>query len=202
MDVSARSTLLRDKPQVGYVGHQFSIAPGRPLLHRFLSLSQTSAGNGVSTLHDHPPSSVHFSCSTVPHGFLPPRPQDAEASVRRGCQGRSASGPPEGLGLESIEHDGTLAQLGSLHGLGRWRRHFPDLEVATVMQYTPGDARELVGKRDRQHVVVEPLGGRLDPGFEAVALPAGRPQQHDAGGLHKEGRPIPGTVINRSQPAS
>ena len=52
MDVSARSILLRDKPQLGYVGHQFSIAPGRAMLHRFLSLSQTLAGNGVSTLHD------------------------------------------------------------------------------------------------------------------------------------------------------
>jgi peptidoglycan/LPS O-acetylase OafA/YrhL len=40
---------------VGYPGHQFSIAPGRPLLHRFLSLSQTSAGNGVSASHDHQP---------------------------------------------------------------------------------------------------------------------------------------------------
>jgi hypothetical protein len=105
--------------------------------------------------------------------------------ARRDCQGRSASGAPEGFGLESIEHDGTLAQLGSLCGLGRWLRHFPDLEVATVMQHTPGDARELVGERDRQHVVVEPLGGRLDPGLEAVALPAGGPQQHDTGGLHE-----------------
>jgi hypothetical protein len=86
--------------------------------------------------------------------LLPPRPQDAEASARRGCQGRSASGPLEGLGLESIEHDGTLAQLGSLRGLGGWFRHFLDLEVATVMQHAPGDARELVCERDRQHVVV------------------------------------------------
>jgi hypothetical protein len=108
-------------------------------------------------------------------GFLPPRPQDAEASARRGCQGRPASGPPEGLGLESIEHDGTLAQLGSLRGLGGWFRHFPDLEVASVMQHTPGDTRELVGERDRQHIVVQPLGGRPDPGLEAIALPAGGP---------------------------
>jgi hypothetical protein len=114
------------------------LAAPRPLLHRFLSLSQTPAGNGVSTLDD----PLHPSISLVrPRRRLsPPRPQDAEASARRGCQGRSASGPPEGLGLECIEHDGTLAQLGSLRGLGRWLRRFPELEVATVMQHTPGDA--------------------------------------------------------------
>jgi hypothetical protein len=61
---------------------------------------------------------LHQSISLVrPRRRLSPAPTSgAEA---RGCQGRSASGPPEGLGLESIEHDGTLAQLGSLRGLGR-----------------------------------------------------------------------------------
>ena len=54
------------------------------------------------------------------------------------------------------------------------------------MQHAPGDARELVGKGDRQHVVVQPLGCRLDPGLEAMALPSGGPQQHDAGGLDEQ----------------
>jgi hypothetical protein len=63
---------------------------------------------------------------------------------------------------------------------------FPDLEVAAVVQHAPSDARELVGERDRQHVVVQPPRGRLDPGFEAMVLPAERPQQHDAGGLHEQ----------------
>ena len=87
-------------------------------------------------------------------GFLPPRPQDARPARAEAVKADPVQGHPKGLGLESIEHDGTLAQLGSLRGLGGWFRHFPDLEVVTVMQHTPGDARELVGERDRQHVVV------------------------------------------------
>jgi putative ABC transport system substrate-binding protein len=52
-------------------------------------------------------------------------------------------------------------------------------------------ARELVGKGDRQHVVVEALGGGRDPGLEAMALPGGGPQQHDAGGLDEERAQVP-----------
>ena len=51
-------------------------------------------------------------------GFLPPRPQDAEAGARRGCQGWPGSGPPEGLGLDSVEHDGTLVSRGLLTRVG------------------------------------------------------------------------------------
>src|SRR5262245_20671226 len=49
MEVSARAILLGDKPRSGCWGHQFSHTPGRPLLHFFLSLSQTSVGNGCAT---------------------------------------------------------------------------------------------------------------------------------------------------------
>jgi hypothetical protein len=46
---------------------------------------------------------------------------------------------------------------------------------------------ELVGKRDRQLVVVQPLGRGLDPGLEAVTLPTHALHQHDAGGLPEQG---------------
>src|SRR5262249_30679202 len=36
MEVSAQTILLADKPRSGCPGHQFSRAPGRPLLHFFL----------------------------------------------------------------------------------------------------------------------------------------------------------------------
>ena len=36
----------------------------------------------------------------------------------------------------------------------------------------PGDARQLVGEGDGEHVVVQPLLGRLEPWLEPVALPA------------------------------
>ena len=34
MDMSAHSISLAGKASMGYLGHQFSIAPGRPVLHR------------------------------------------------------------------------------------------------------------------------------------------------------------------------
>lgn len=45
------------------------------------------------------------------------------------------------------------------------------LEGASFGPHRPGDAGKLVGKRDRQHVVVQaPLGGH-DPGLEPVTFP-------------------------------
>src|SRR5437762_6313539 len=37
MDISARASSLADRPQPGHSGHQCSQAPGRPILHLFLS---------------------------------------------------------------------------------------------------------------------------------------------------------------------
>jgi hypothetical protein len=39
------------------------------------------------------------------------------------------------------------------------------LEGASFSQHRPGDAGKLVGERDREHVVVQPLFGGFDPGF-------------------------------------
>jgi hypothetical protein len=119
----------------------------------------------------------------------------------------------------------------------------------------PGDARQLIGERDRQHIASKPPSGRLDPGFEPVTLPALRLDQHGPRRLNQQNAqvaiaafgylakdravprrglfrdkpsraaksrplmsaspaptaatialemigPIPGTLINRSQPAS
>ena len=44
MDISARAISLPDRPRTGRLGHQCSHAPGRPILHLFVSLSQTLAG--------------------------------------------------------------------------------------------------------------------------------------------------------------
>ena len=41
-----------------------------------------------------------------------------------------------------------------------------------MRENAPGDAGQLVGERNREHVVVQPLLGRLDPGLEPIALPA------------------------------
>ena len=44
MDISAHAIWLADRPRPGHLGHQGSHAPGRPILHRRLILSQTSVG--------------------------------------------------------------------------------------------------------------------------------------------------------------
>ena len=48
------------------------------------------------------------------------------------------------------------------------------LEGSTVSKNAPRDARELVGKGDGEHVVMQPLLGGLNPRPEPVALPSGR----------------------------
>jgi len=47
MGISAHAISLPDRPpRTGHLGHQCSHAPGRPILHHHLILSQTSAGSG------------------------------------------------------------------------------------------------------------------------------------------------------------
>src|SRR6266436_6245813 len=60
------------------------------------------------------------------------------------------------------------------------------LEGAAMGENAPCDARQLVGKRDRQYIAVQPPLGRLDPGFEPVAFPVLRSDQYDPGGLNEE----------------
>src|SRR6266852_4943297 len=66
------------------------------------------------------------------------------------------------------------------------------LEGAPFVKNRPGDAGELVGERNRQHVVVEALLGSLDPRLEPVAVPMLWPDldQHDPGGLHEQSAQI------------
>src|SRR5258708_115535 len=48
----------------------------------------------------------------------------------------------------------------------------PDaLEFALLVENRPGDAGKLVGECDRQHIVVQPFFGSLDPGLEPIAVP-------------------------------
>ena len=94
MEVSAHAILLGDKPRLGCRGHQFSRAPGRPLLHLFLSLSQTSVGNRCATCCRCP-----FLLFDRAAGFLPPRPREAKAGARRYCQGWPLLRPPSGSAL-------------------------------------------------------------------------------------------------------
>src|SRR5262245_66690291 len=59
-------------------------------------------------------------------------------------------------------------------------------EAPATRQNAPGDASELVGESDGQHIVVEALAGSLEPGFEPIAFPVLRPDQYDPGCLNEE----------------
>src|SRR5262249_48959693 len=61
-----------------------------------------------------------------------------------------------------------------------------DLEVALLVENRPGGTSELVGERDGEHVVVQPLLGGFDPRLEPVAFPALRPDQHHPRCLHEQ----------------
>src|SRR5262245_10585471 len=96
------------------------------LLHRSPSLSQTSAGIWVSTRYDQLCASRAGQAGAHPRAsiltLVRPRRRLTSAPTA-GCRGRRAQmlsrlarpGPPEGLGLDSIEHDGTLVMSGPPH---------------------------------------------------------------------------------------
>src|SRR5262249_33462468 len=71
---------------------------------------------------------------------------------------------------------------------GRHLIRLDALEGAPLAENCPGDAGELVGERNRQHVVVQPLSCGLDPRLEPIALPMLRPDldQHDPGSLNEQ----------------
>src|SRR5205823_3045029 len=54
---------------------------------------------------------------------------------------------------------------------GRRLLRLDALEGASLIENRPGDPGELVGERNRQHVVVQSFLGGFDPRFEAIALP-------------------------------
>src|SRR5881227_1070284 len=60
------------------------------------------------------------------------------------------------------------------------------LEGTSFSQHRPGDAGKLVGERDRQHVVVQPPLGGVNPGFEPVMFPVLYSDQHNPCRLHKQ----------------
>src|SRR6266436_362162 len=82
-----------------------------------------------------------------------------------------------------------LTAPSTARGSSRSGRHLiclDALEGAPLVENRPGDAGELVGERDRQHVVVQSLLGGFDPRFEAIALPTLYLDQHNPRGLHEQ----------------
>jgi hypothetical protein len=70
----------------------------------------------------------------------------------------------------------------------RFGRCLDALEDSAFVQNGPSDSSEFVGKRNREHVAMQPFLGCLDPRFEPIALPLLWPElnQHNPGGLYKQ----------------
>src|SRR5262249_29198387 len=111
-----------------------------------------------------------------------------------GAAARRAQGPSKlavaiTFRLAPVFPGHALTVLSTARGSGRSGRIGLDaLESAPLVKNRPGDPSELVGERDRQHVVMQALAGRRDPGLEPIALPMLRPDldQHHPGRLYKQ----------------
>src|SRR5260221_13059437 len=55
-----------------------------------------------------------------------------------------------------------------------------------MSQDAPSNASKLVGERDGEDVVMQPLLGRFEPRLEPVTIPALRLDQYDPGGLNEQ----------------
>jgi hypothetical protein len=145
--------LISGQASMDHLGHQCSHAPGRPILHRRLILSQSSAGKGTDYVIDNLPGFAPFLCSclaAVPSS----RPEGAE--VRR-AQGPSRLAVALALSLAPALPGHALTGPSTAQGLSASVRCFiglDALEGAPLVKNRPGDAGELVGERNRQHVVV------------------------------------------------
>src|SRR6516162_843511 len=126
--------------------------------------------------------------------FLCSRLAVVPSSRPAGAQARRAQGPSRlavaiTLRLPSAFPGHALTGLSTARRSSRSGRIGLDaLEGAAVVENRPGNAGELVGERDRQHVAVQALLGGLDPGFEAIAFPLLwlDLDQHHPGGLNKQ----------------
>ncbi len=65
-------------------------------------------------------------------------------------------------------------------------RGTPGLIAMSTGQHRPGDAGELVGQRDHQHVVMQPSSRRLDTGPQAEPRPMRSTHQHDVSSLDEQ----------------
>ena len=78
---------------------------------------------------------------------------------------------------------------GAARGSGRSGRRLLRLDAfegASLVENRPRDPGELVGERNRQHVVVQSFLGGFDPRFEAIALPTLDLDQHNPRGFHEQ----------------
>src|SRR4249920_4129493 len=175
--------LISGKASSGPFGSPVFACAGKTGPPSRLILSQTSAGNCGATSWLAP-----YRCSSfvrVMRPFLRPvcclHPAPRAGAVKGGRRAWLASG--------SALPGHALTEPSTVPRSNRSGRHHicpGAFEVALLVENRPGDASELVGERDRQHVVVQPLLGGFDPRLEPVTFPALRPDQYDPGRLHEQ----------------
>ena len=140
-------------------------------LHRRLILSQTSAGKlSLSYVIDN----LLASCCSFVRAWRPFLRPGLQVQRRAARKGPSRLAVAMTLRLAPVFPGHALTGLSTARGSSRSGRcciGLDALEGTAVVENRPGDAGELVGERDRQHVVVQPLFGGLDPGLEAIAFP-------------------------------
>jgi hypothetical protein len=169
MDISARAISLADRPRTDHSGHQCSHAPGRPILHHVSSSRRPRRVRAVGYVIDS--SSLRTVPLFVPGGrsFIP-----ACACRRAARKGPSRLAVALALPLAPALPGHALTAPSTARGSSRSGCHrisLDALEGAPLVENRPGDAGELVGKRNRQHVVVQSFLGGFNPRFEAIALP-------------------------------
>jgi hypothetical protein len=111
MDISAHTFSLPDRPRVGHLGHQFSHAPGRPVLHLVSSSRRPRRETGIGATSLLSP----YRCSSFVRAmrpFLRPGLRLFGASRAGAVKAGRFSRPPAGLGLDGSEHGATLTQVG------------------------------------------------------------------------------------------
>src|SRR4029077_2820835 len=128
----------------------------------------------------------------VPGGrsFVP----TCEPRTRR-AQGPSRQAVALALPLAPMLPGHALPAPSTARGLRRTGRHRISSDAgegAPLVENRPRDAGKFVGQRNGEHIVVQSLLRRLDPGFEPIAFPLRGPEldQHDPGGLNEESAEI------------
>src|SRR5215470_3707333 len=163
MDISAHAISLADRPQSGPLGSPVFAGARKTDLHR-VSSSRRPRRVRVLATSSIAPHFVLFLCSclaAVPSS----RPARAGAPRARGRQGwpsrwpylllRRCQATPCRARARREDHAGRDAIASLLtHSKAR-----------SLVENRPGDAGELVGERNRQHVVVQSFLGGLYPGF-------------------------------------
>ena len=119
--------------------------------------------------------------------FLRP---DLRPRTRR-AQGPSRLAVAQASPLASMLPGHALTAPSTARGLswtGRHRIGLDAREGAPLVENRPRDAGKLIGQRNGEHIVVQSLLRRLDPGFEPIAFPLLWPEldQHDPGCLNEQ----------------